>query len=79
VPLIPGPVSRSIVGPVRTTIPIVLGVAAITAACFLLNAVFAFAIIKPGPPMIRPAFAQARSHLGVILGPASWSASASAW
>lgn len=53
-------------GPV--TIPIVLGVAAITAACFLLNAVFAFAIIKPGPPMIRPAFTQARSHLGVILG-----------
>src|SRR5262245_4738290 len=35
-------------GPV--TIPIVLGIAAITAASFFLNAVFAFAITKPGPP-----------------------------
>ena len=41
-------------GPV--VIPLVLAVAAITAVCFFLNAVFAFAIAKPGPPMIRPAF-----------------------
>ncbi len=49
-------------------IPIVLAVAAITAASFFLNAVFAFAISGDGPPVIRPAFTQARSHLAVVLG-----------
>jgi hypothetical protein len=49
-------------------IPIVLAVAAITAASFYLNAVFAFAIVSPGRPQIRPAFTQARSHLPVVLG-----------
>jgi hypothetical protein len=49
-------------------IPLVLGIAAITAAAFYLNAVFAFAIIQPGRPQIRPAFTRARSHLGVVLG-----------
>ena len=53
-------------GPVL--IPIALGVVAITAASFFLNAVFAFAIASPGPPKIRPAFAKARSHAGVVLG-----------
>jgi hypothetical protein len=53
-------------GPV--VIPIVLAVAVITAASFFLNAVFAFAIASEGPPAIRPAFAQARSHLAVVLG-----------
>jgi len=53
-------------GPV--VIPIVLAVAAITAASFFLNAVFAFAITQPGPPLIRPAFGRARSHLAVVLG-----------
>src|SRR6202022_1979763 len=53
-------------GPV--VIPIVLAVAAITAASFFLNAVFAFAIAGEGPPVIRPAFPQARSHLAVVLG-----------
>ena len=52
-------------GPV--VIPVVLGVAAITAASFYLNAVFAFAIIQPGRPQIRPAFTQARSHLPTVL------------
>jgi hypothetical protein len=52
-------------GPV--VIPIVLAVAAITAASFFLNAVFAFAIAREGPPAIRPGFAQARSHLAVVL------------
>jgi uncharacterized membrane protein len=52
-------------GPV--TIPIVLAVAAITAASFFLNAVFAYAITAPGPPEIRPAFDTARRHLAVIL------------
>ncbi len=49
-------------------IPLVLGIAAITAATFYLNAVFAFAIVQPGRPMIRPAFARARSHLPIIVG-----------
>jgi hypothetical protein len=49
-------------------IPIVLAITAITMASFFLNAVFAFAIAQPGPPLIRPAFRQARSHLAVILG-----------
>jgi uncharacterized membrane protein len=49
-------------------IPVVLGVAVITAASFYLNAVFAFAIIQPGRPQIRPAFTQARSHLPIVLG-----------
>ena len=53
-------------GPV--VIPLVLAVAAITAACFFLNAVFAFAIAGPGPPVIRPAFTRARSSLAVVLG-----------
>lgn len=53
-------------GPV--VIPVVLAVAAVTAASFFLNAVFAFAIAGAGPPMIRPAFTQARSHLPVVLG-----------
>ena len=35
---------------------------------FFLNAVFGFAIVQPGAPRVRPAFAQARSHLRVILG-----------
>jgi hypothetical protein len=52
-------------GPIE--ILIVLGIAAITAASFFLNAVFAFAITKPGSPEIRPAFHEARSHLAVIL------------
>jgi hypothetical protein len=50
------------------TIPIVLAIALITAASFLLNAVFAFAITRPGRPEIRPALNDARRHLGVILG-----------
>jgi hypothetical protein len=53
-------------GPI--VIPLVLGVAAVTAASFYLNAVFAFAIIQPGRPQIRPAFTQARAHLPIVLG-----------
>jgi hypothetical protein len=55
-----------LLGPV--VIPVVLAIAAITAASFFLNAVFAFAIAGPGTPQIRPAFDQARSHLTVVLG-----------
>jgi hypothetical protein len=47
---------------------LVLGITVVTAACFYLNAVFAFAISQPGQPRIRPAFALARRHLDVVLG-----------
>jgi hypothetical protein len=57
---------RVLRGPVL--IPIVLAIMAVTAGGFFLNAVFAFAVAKPGSPRIRPAFKEARSHLGVILG-----------
>jgi hypothetical protein len=53
-------------GPVL--IPVVAAMAAITAAGFFLNAVFAFSVAGPAPPLIRPAFARARSHLAVIVG-----------
>lgn len=49
-------------------VPVILAIAAITAASFFLNAVFAFAVGLPGSPEIRDAFAEARSHLRVILG-----------
>lgn len=58
---------HELTGP-AVVIPLVLGVAVITAASFYLNAVFAFAIIQPGRPQIRPAFTQARSHLPIVLG-----------
>ncbi len=48
-------------------IPIILAIVAITVASFFLNAVFAFAITRPGRPEIRPAVAQARRHLTAIL------------
>jgi hypothetical protein len=53
-------------GPV--TVLLVLAVAAVTAASFYLNAVFALAIARPGQPEIRPAMHEARSHLKIILG-----------
>jgi len=46
----------------------VVGITVITAASFYLNAVFAFAIVEPGRPAIRPAFTKTRPHLPVILG-----------
>ena len=46
---------------------LVLVITLVTAACFYLNAVFAFAISHPGGPTIRPAFARARRHLHVVL------------
>jgi UPF0716 family protein affecting phage T7 exclusion len=53
-------------GPI--VIPLVALVATITAAAFFLNAVFAFAIARPGPPEVRAGFAGARRHLPVVLG-----------
>jgi hypothetical protein len=47
---------------------LVAAIALVTVAAFYLNAVFAFAISQPGAPKIRPAFALARRHLGVVLG-----------
>ena len=52
-------------GPI--VIPLVLGVALITAASFYLNGVFAYAIAGAGPPSIRPAFTQAWSHRRITL------------
>ena len=49
-------------------VPVVLAVAIVTAAGFYLNAVFAFAIVQPGRPQIRPAFVQTREHLPMVLG-----------
>jgi hypothetical protein len=57
---------RVLTGP-AVVIPLVLAIAAITAASFYLNAVFAFAITQPGRPQIRPAFTQARAHLPIVL------------
>ena len=48
-------------------IPICLAIIAITMASFFLNAVFAFAIAKPGRPEVRPGVDQARDHLGAVL------------
>jgi hypothetical protein len=42
-------------------------IAVITSASFYLNAVFAFAIARQGPPEIRPAFAMAREHRRTVL------------
>lgn len=50
-------------------IPIIVVIAAVTAASLYLNAVFAFAIARKGTPEIRPAFAMARHHRKTIL---SW-------
>jgi hypothetical protein len=66
----PGKITASfheLTGP-AVVIPLVLAIAAVTAASFYLNAVFAFAIVQPGRPAIRPAFTRARAHLPVVLG-----------
>jgi len=54
-------------GPI--VIPLVLAVAAVTAASFYLNAVFAYAIAGQDPPAIRPAFTRAWSRRAGILAP----------
>ncbi len=46
---------------------VLLVIAGLTAGSYFLNAVFAFAISKSGAPEIRPAFTEARNHLGTIL------------
>ena len=56
-------------------IPPILLVISITVASFFLNAVFAFAVSRPGRPEVRPAVAQARKHLMTIL---AWGAAVGA-
>jgi hypothetical protein len=48
-------------------IPICLAIIAITMASFFLNAVFAFAIAKPGRPEVRPGIEEARQRRTPIL------------
>jgi uncharacterized membrane protein len=48
-------------------IPIILVIAAITAGCYFLNAVFAFAIAAPGKPEIRQGFEEAKRHRRIVL------------
>ena len=48
-------------------IPIALAIVLVTAACFFLNAVFAFATVQSRPPAVRPAVAAARLRLAPIL------------
>ena len=47
---------------------LMVAIALVTAAAYYLNAVFAFAIDRPGKPQIRPAISLARRHLGIVLG-----------
>jgi len=49
-----------------TAVLLILAIAAVSVASFYLNAVFAFAISRPGKPAIGPAFALARHHLAVV-------------
>ena len=46
---------------------VLLVIAGLTAGSYFLNAVFAFAISKPGAPEIRPAFTDAKHHVRTIL------------
>jgi len=46
---------------------VLLVIAGLTAGSYFLNAVFAFAISKPGAPEIRPAFTEAKHHVRTIL------------
>jgi hypothetical protein len=48
-------------------IPIGLAIVAVTVVCFFLNAWFAFAITRPPPPEIRPAYAAARRRVAAIV------------
>ena len=64
--LLRGKSMRVIEGPIL--IPIILAIAAVTAAAYFLNAVFAFSVADPLHPEIRPGFARARRHRKAVLG-----------
>ena len=49
-------------------VALVAAITLVSAACYYLNAVFAFAISQPGKPKIRLGFALARRHLPIVLG-----------
>ena len=49
-------------------VALVVAITLVSAACYYLNAVFAFAISRPGKPQIRLGFALARRHLPITLG-----------
>ena len=49
-------------------VALVAAITLVSAACYYLNAVFAFAISQPGKPQIRLGFALARRHLPITLG-----------
>jgi len=49
-------------------VALVAAITLVSAACYYLNAVFAFAISQPGKPQIRLGFALARRHLPIVLG-----------
>ena len=46
---------------------VLLVIAGLTAGSYFLNAVFAFAISKPGAPQIRPSFTEAKGHVRTII------------
>lgn len=48
-------------------LPIALAIVLVTAGCFFLNSVFAFAIARSPRPAIRPAFAAARLRMSPII------------
>ncbi|MGH2882600.1 MAG: hypothetical protein ACRDPA_07885, partial [Solirubrobacteraceae bacterium] len=50
-----------------TALALVVLIALVTAASFFLNAVFAFAVAKPGRPEVRPGVLEARRHRTPIL------------
>jgi hypothetical protein len=64
--LLKGKTMRMIEGPIL--IPILLGIALVTAAAYFLNAVFAFSVADPLHPDIRPAYARALRHRTTVLG-----------
>jgi hypothetical protein len=55
---------KKVQGPIL--IPLFVVIIALTVASFFLNAVFAFAIAGPRPPVIRPAVTEARRHVTQI-------------
>lgn len=56
--VVPGPLLAVVFG----------GVVLLTICAFFLNAAFAFAISRPGPPQLRDGFVQARDHAVAVAG-----------
>ena len=62
--------ARTIVHLVRGPLALAIAavVVAVTVGAYWCNAIFAFAVAGPKPPRIRPAVAQARRHMRLIVG-----------